>query len=110
MQLDSKCILIKAPVIGSNNTEFKTIRLDRGDIVKVLICYNKALPVIFCYINVGAAPIIREMLKLDKESGYYFDPIDEKDDTYRYIFSSLKREQIFLLNWCNRSQKNNFSS
>uniref|UniRef100_A0AAR5P600 Ubiquitin-like protease family profile domain-containing protein n=2 Tax=Dendroctonus ponderosae TaxID=77166 RepID=A0AAR5P600_DENPD len=82
--LESKCVIIKAPVVG-NKTEYKTVRIDRGDIVKVLICYNKVLPVLFYYINGGAAPLIRSILEMTKESGLYFDPTEETDDSFRKI-------------------------
>ncbi|XP_066255314.1 uncharacterized protein [Euwallacea similis] len=82
--LDSKCIVIKAPAVDSKS-DIKTVRIDRGDIIKVLVCYNKALPVIFCYLNLGGAPVICDMLNLTRESGLYFDPVDEKEASYRKI-------------------------
>ncbi|XP_030760766.1 uncharacterized protein LOC115885866 isoform X2 [Sitophilus oryzae] len=82
--IDSKCIIIKAPVFDSK-TEIKAIRIDRGDVVKVLVCFNKALPVVFYYLNAHVAPDICEALNLTKESGIYYDPIEEKEDSYRKV-------------------------
>ncbi|CAG9769103.1 unnamed protein product [Ceutorhynchus assimilis] len=81
--LDSKCIVIKAPVRDSN--EIKTIRIDRGDIIKVLVCYHKSLPLMFFYLNSDAAPVIRDMLNLTKDSGCFFDPLEDKEVSYRNI-------------------------
>lgn len=82
--IDTKCVLIKAPMTD-NKQEIKTIRIDKADIVKVLVCFNKSLPVIFYYLNVGVAPSIRELLNMRRETGAYYDPIDEKEDSYRKI-------------------------
>ncbi|XP_050301894.1 uncharacterized protein LOC126740074 isoform X2 [Anthonomus grandis grandis] len=82
--LDSKCLILKAPVLN-NKSEIKTIRIDRGDMVKVLVSYTEEMPVIFYYLNVGAAPLIRDMLNLKKQDNIYFDPVDEKEECYKRI-------------------------
>ncbi|KAF7287034.1 hypothetical protein GWI33_002419 [Rhynchophorus ferrugineus] len=82
--IDSKSVIIKAPVVD-NKTDIKTVRIDKGDIVKVLVCFHKSLPVVFYYLNVSAAPLICDMLNLSKESGLFYDPIEEKEDSYRKI-------------------------
>ncbi|XP_060518114.1 uncharacterized protein LOC132696950 [Cylas formicarius] len=82
--IDSRSVSIKAPPVGTHG-EFVTLTINRSEIVKVLVSFNKGLPVVFYYLNVDAAPVIRELLNLQLETGLYYDPISEKDESFKKI-------------------------
>ena len=44
------------------------------EIVKVLICFGRRMPVLFFYTTPSAAAKIRSILKMTSTDGFYYDP------------------------------------
>lgn len=58
----------------SEDGEAVTFDIPMKAVLKVLIHYGRALPVLFVYIKPAAAINIRKLLKMTNRNGYYFDP------------------------------------
>lgn len=55
-------------------TSFVTLDVKYKDIVKLLIHFGKAMPVLFFYTTPSAAARIRELLGMQDPKGPYYDP------------------------------------
>lgn len=55
-------------------TSFVTLDVKYKDIVKLLIHFGKAMPVLFFYTSPSAAAMIRELLGMQDPKGPYYDP------------------------------------
>lgn len=67
-----------------NPEDVKTIVLNRENIVKVLVNFQKALPVIFYYTSQVVGKKVRDMLGMSAGDENYFDPIS-KEEAYKRI-------------------------
>ncbi|XP_018569684.1 uncharacterized protein LOC108909755 isoform X2 [Anoplophora glabripennis] len=82
--IDSKQVIMK--VTHPNcETDVRTIKVDKSEIVKVLASFNKALPVFFYYLNPALAKTIREELDMTPDGDYYYDPLSSKEEAYRRV-------------------------
>ncbi|XP_046586106.1 uncharacterized protein LOC107224533 isoform X1 [Neodiprion lecontei] len=67
-----------------DNTNFVPLEVKLKDIVKVLIHFGKAMPVLFFYTTTSAGGMIRELLGMQDPKGPYYDPAG-KDHTLKRI-------------------------
>lgn len=75
---DLNGLMIKVvPLTGDK--EMIPIRIERGNIVKVLASFDNTMPVIFYYLTVSLSETIRKVLGMTKNSEYYFDPLDKQE-------------------------------
>lgn len=84
VRIDSNGIVIKVPHPKLDNT-IKIIRVDCHDMVKVLISFQKSLPVVFYYLVPSVGVSVRNCLGLSQGGDYYFDPLSETEEAYRRI-------------------------
>lgn len=75
--------MFKAPQPG-NPDESKVIVLDRINVVKVLVNFQKMLPVIFYYVKPSLGEAIRRQLGMTDGSDIYFDPLSG-EEAYKRI-------------------------
>lgn len=74
---------MKVPHI-KNNDDIKNVILSRDNVVKVLVNFQKQLPVIFYYTSPVFGKKVRDLLGMTSVDEYYFDPIS-KEEPYRRI-------------------------
>ncbi|KAK9879547.1 hypothetical protein WA026_006617 [Henosepilachna vigintioctopunctata] len=68
----------------SNPKEVATIRIERNDIVKVLICFQKQLPVLFYYLRPNTGSSIREVLEMKENNvNNYYEPLSDNESHRR---------------------------
>ncbi|KAL3281480.1 hypothetical protein HHI36_004689 [Cryptolaemus montrouzieri] len=67
----------------ANTKDLITIRIDRNDIVKVLISFQKQLPVLFYYLRPSMGNLIREMLGMKENDINYYDPLSDNESHRR---------------------------
>ncbi|CAH0556439.1 unnamed protein product [Brassicogethes aeneus] len=82
--IESSGVTLKVPH-PNNESEIKTVRIDQGDIVRVLVNFNKALPLLFYYLTPTVGANVRELLGMEKGSEPYFNPLSEKDESHKRI-------------------------
>jgi len=70
------------PMVGSN--QIVDLKILHHDIIKVLIHFGRACPVLFFYTRPAAAARIRKGLKMLDRNGYYYDSMSS-DETHRRI-------------------------
>lgn len=95
-------ITFKAPTIDHPEV-WRSVEIDKRTIVKVLVNFNRLLPVIFYYVTPNAARTVREALNmLDEDSEPYFDPLG-KEEAFKRItvlpenFTEAMRSAIKLI-------------
>ncbi|XP_017760809.1 PREDICTED: uncharacterized protein LOC108551228 [Eufriesea mexicana] len=71
------------PLLEDDKT-FVTLEVKIQDIVKVLIHFGKAMPVLFFYTSTNTGAMIRELLGMQDPKGPYYDPAG-KDHTHKRI-------------------------
>ncbi|KAF5296827.1 hypothetical protein FQA39_LY12345 [Lamprigera yunnana] len=79
----SSGITLNVPSVNDPN-EKKDIIIEKKSIVKVLVNFNKSLPVIFYYVIPSVGLYIREQLGMIEGNDIYFDPLSE-EESYRRI-------------------------
>ncbi|EFA03603.1 hypothetical protein TcasGA2_TC013691 [Tribolium castaneum] len=84
IRVDSNGITLKVPHPKIENT-LKIIKIESSDIVKVLISFQKSLPVLFYYLLPSVGAVVREALDMTPVSDYYFDPLSEIEEAHRRI-------------------------
>lgn len=80
--IDYSSVNILAPHV-SREKEFVRIRIDRNDIVKVLISFQKQLLVLFYYLRPHTGALIRNMLGMADGQDVFFDPLSENESQRR---------------------------
>ncbi|XP_049821770.1 uncharacterized protein LOC109596804 isoform X3 [Aethina tumida] len=81
--IESTGITIQTPHPGTG--ENKTIKIPQSDIVRVLVNFNKGMPVVFYYLTPSVGSAVREVLNMDKVTERYFDPLSDKDESHKRI-------------------------
>ncbi|CAK9818629.1 Sentrin-specific protease 7 [Anthophora plagiata] len=71
------------PLLEDDET-FVTLEVKIQDIVRVLIHFGKAMPVLFFYTSTNSGAMIRELLGMQDPKGPYYDPAG-KDHTHKRI-------------------------
>ena len=71
------------PLLEDDKT-FVALEVKIQDIVKVLIHFGKAMPVLFFYTSTNTGAMIRELLGMQDPKGPYYDPAG-KDHTHKRI-------------------------
>lgn len=66
------CNFVIYRIIAEKN--FVSVELKISEIVKTLIHYGKAMPVVFFYTTCRSAANIRELLGMQDPRGSYYDP------------------------------------
>lgn len=66
-----------------NPREIKTILIERTNMVKVLVSFNKIMQVIFYYVKPSMGQKIREILGMTEGSEPYFDPLSSQETCRR---------------------------
>ncbi|XP_063914137.1 uncharacterized protein LOC135130642 isoform X2 [Zophobas morio] len=84
IKIDSNGLVLKVPHPKNENT-IKIIKIDNSDIVKVLISFQKSLPVLFYYLLPSVGAIVRAALDMAQGSDYFFDPLSETEESHRRI-------------------------
>ncbi|XP_076301470.1 uncharacterized protein LOC143219351 isoform X2 [Lasioglossum baleicum] len=67
-----------------DDKSFVTLEVKLQDLVKVLIHFGKAMPVLFFYTSTNSGAMIRELLGMQDPKGPYYDPAG-KDHTHKRI-------------------------
>lgn len=111
-------IILKVPM-PANHMEIKTIIIPKCDIVKVLVSFQKILPVLFYYVVPHAAQMIREALGMVENGDFYFDPISSEEahrritilpeyitDDARRILTLLYRKPPSIMDELNSKEAN----
>lgn len=78
MVIESKGIVFKIPST-TDPTNIKSILLERKHMIKVLVNFQKSLPVIFYYVVPSFALYVREQLGMVKGGDFYFDPLSTEE-------------------------------
>lgn len=65
-------------VLNLTSKSLVTLRIERSDIVKVLICFQKQLPLLFYYLKPYMGKTIRDLLGM-KDNVNYFDPLSDAE-------------------------------
>ncbi|KAF2897296.1 hypothetical protein ILUMI_08881 [Ignelater luminosus] len=81
--IKSSGIILKVPTPKDPN-DIKTIVIERKHMVKVLVNFQKALPVVFYYVVPSVGHLVREQLGMIEGSELYFDPLS-KEEAYKRI-------------------------
>ena len=76
--INSSNVTIKVPSL-KDEKEIVKISFNRNQIVKVLVNFNKLLPVIFYYLVPSVGLQIRDQLNMTQEDDMYFDPCSKED-------------------------------
>ncbi|CAL7933808.1 unnamed protein product [Xylocopa violacea] len=76
-------VRLGVPLLEDDKT-FVTLDVKIQDIVKVLIHFGKAMPVLFFYTSTNTGAMIRELLGMQDPKGPYYDPAG-KDHTHKRI-------------------------
>ncbi|XP_076676841.1 uncharacterized protein LOC143373447 isoform X2 [Andrena cerasifolii] len=76
-------VRLSVPLLEDDNS-FVSLEIKFQDIVKVLIHFGKAMPVLFFYTSTGTGAMIRELLGMQDPKGPYYDPAG-KDHTHKRI-------------------------
>lgn len=76
-------LIIKVPTI-KNDKDIKVITLNRECVVKVLVSFNKGLPVIFYYTTPMLGKKVRDIIGMEQGDEQYFDPIS-KEEAFKRI-------------------------
>ncbi|XP_044266946.1 uncharacterized protein LOC123012840 isoform X2 [Tribolium madens] len=106
IRVDSNGVILKVPHPKVENT-IKIIKIESSDIVKVLISFQKSLPVLFYYLLPSVGAMVRTALDMTLGSDYYFDPLSEIEEAHRRITllpetlseeSKLVLQKIYLKN------------
>lgn len=71
-------ITIAAP-LPSDPSKCVSLFIPSKAILKVLVNFHKALPVLFYYLAPSAGVIIRDKLQMEHGSDIYFDPVSRQD-------------------------------
>lgn len=66
-----------------NPRDIKTIVIDRANMVKVLVSFNKIMQVLFYYVKPSMGQKIREILGMTEGSEPYFDPLSSQETCRR---------------------------
>lgn len=66
-----------------NPRDVKTITVERSNMVKVLVSFNKIMQVMFYYVKPSMGQKIREALGMTEGSEPYFDPLSSQETCRR---------------------------
>lgn len=66
-----------------NPRDIKTIIIERTNMVKVLVSFNKIMQVMFYYVKPSMGQKIREILGMTEGSDPYFDPLSSQETCRR---------------------------
>ncbi|XP_045472822.1 uncharacterized protein LOC123679317 isoform X3 [Harmonia axyridis] len=75
--INSSCMIMK--VAHTSNKSVTTLRIERSDIVKVLVCFQKQLPVLFYYLKPYMGKTIRDLLGMSDNDVNYYDPLSDNE-------------------------------
>jgi hypothetical protein len=84
IRIDSNGVFLKVPHPKLENS-VKGIRIENSEIVKVLISFQKSLPVLFYYLLPSVGNSVRHILDMTPGSDCYFDPLSEAEEAHRRI-------------------------
>lgn len=76
--LSAKGIKIVAPSVQDESQEV-ALQIQAKEVVRILVHYGKALPVIFLYTMSKCGAYIRTVLGMTEESGIYYNPMSKND-------------------------------
>ncbi|XP_031345949.1 uncharacterized protein LOC116172807 isoform X2 [Photinus pyralis] len=80
--LKSQELVLRVPVPNDPNTVKKLV-IEKKNVVKVLVNFNKSLPVVFYYVDEMVGEYIREELGMVEGGDRYFDPLSSEESFKR---------------------------
>ncbi|KAK5646103.1 hypothetical protein RI129_004567 [Pyrocoelia pectoralis] len=78
----SQELILHVPLLNDPNTVKKLV-IEKKNVVKVLVNFNKSLPVVFYYVKEPLGEYIREELGMVEGSDQYFDPVSPEESFKR---------------------------
>lgn len=80
--LKSQELVLRVPVPSDPNTVKKLV-IEKKNVVKVLVNFNKSLPVVFYYVDETVGEYIRDELGMVEGGDRYFDPLSSEESFKR---------------------------